>query len=295
MKTTLIIYHEVKPGTPCPDGIASAWVASRALRSADLLGHAYGQPLPDVLGYKKIVIVDYSFPRPVLEEWEFNGIELVIIDHHKTAMNDLAGLSCAIFDMQESGATLTWKTFFPDEPCPDWLQYVKDRDLWNFDLPYSEEIHEAVSDIGREFAQIEVLCKLSSGDLQNLFALKGARLLAPKRQKIVELAANAQVISVKGCKAIAVSIPEGESRLTSDLASFLYKTYAAADFALVATLRTVSSPNGWALSFRSDKKGNDFDVSEIAKHFDGGGHRNASGGFISQPGMSWEEVQVVLR
>lgn len=306
---TLIIYHAIKPGIDCSDGIAAAFVAKRKYPDADLLGHSYGEDVPDVSKCDELIIVDYSFSRDVLEGWRSQGKIITIIDHHKTALNDLSGFSGAIFDMKESGATLAWKTFFPNEEVPAWLQYVKDRDLWDFELPYSEEIHEAVSANGRSLAQIEEYCKLSQKQLIGLFADNGARLLAPKRARIAELAQSAEIIPVLASsvfvdssgkriertgKAIATVIPEAEGRLISDLASFLYKQYPEVDFAVVATKYLVKEPNGWGLSFRSDKNGNNFDVSAIARAFGGGGHHNAAGGFIVAPDKEWVEIKEEL-
>lgn len=149
--TTVIVYHQIKPGIDCPDGIAAAWVAKRKWPDAQLFGACYNGGLPDVEGIERFVVVDFSFPLDTLNGWRSLGIEVMVIDHHKTAMDDLGKFEGAVFDMGESGATLTWKTLFPDEPCPAWLEYVKDRDLWNFALPDSEEIHEAVAFMGRTF------------------------------------------------------------------------------------------------------------------------------------------------
>lgn len=292
---TLIIYHQVKPGIDCPDGIAAAWVVKQKYPSADLLGHSYGEDTPDISKWNKLIIVDYSFKREILERWQQESKEITVIDHHKTALNDLANFSGAVFDMDESGATLAWKTFFPDKDIPAWLQYVKDRDLWNFELPYSEEIHEAVSVNGRSLNQIKEYCQLSQSQLIGLFATKGAALLAPKRQRIRELAATAEAVNVKGYEAITAVVPEFEGRLISDLASHLYKQHPYMDFTLIATKYEVRQPNGWGLSFRSDKHGNNFDVSEIARMFGGGGHHNAAGGFIAAPEKSWKEIKEELR
>ena len=81
----LIIYHQVKRGTDCPDGLASMHIARNALQAADILPHSYGEEPPSVEGYSNIYILDYSFKRDILQSWKDKGIELVILDHHKTA------------------------------------------------------------------------------------------------------------------------------------------------------------------------------------------------------------------
>jgi hypothetical protein len=188
---TKVLYHQVKPGTDCPDGIASAWIVSRAIACQEIQGCVYQSDPPSVEGCDRIIVVDFSFPASILEQWAQNA-EVIIIDHHKTALNDLAGLSERVlqkFDLSECGATLTWKHFSPNDPIPAFLKYVKDRDLWNFDLPYSEEIHEAVSNlkyqsgsfdrIERTFAIFNMLEPLSETELQMVLAPIGEKLLAP--------------------------------------------------------------------------------------------------------------------
>jgi hypothetical protein len=282
---TAIIYHQVKPGVDCPDGITAAWVAKRKFPDSDLIGASYGGELP-VLGgyddggqfssqYDRVLIVDFSFPREVLDAWGLY-FDLVVIDHHKTAMKDLEGFSKAVFDVTESGATLAWKTFFPDESIPAFLEYVKDRDLWNFVLPDSEEIHEAISFNGRKLYQLDFLASLSQDELRNLFAPLGSKLLEPKREKVAAIAATAKPANILGHEAMLVEVGDFESRLVSDVCAAVYKAYPEKAFAVAQSWK--EGDRLWALSFRSDKNGNDFDVSEVARSFNGGGHRNAAGG-----------------
>ena len=272
-----VIYHQVKPGIDCADGIAAAWVAKRKYPDAVLIGASYGGEVPDISQYDRVLVVDFSFPLNILEEWD-EQTELTVIDHHKTAMNDLSGFANAYFDMAESGATLTWKILFPDEPVPAFLEYVKDRDLWNFALPLSEEIHEAMAFTGRKFYQLDQLAKFTAEDLQAALGPLGAKLLEPKRERIADIAMFARYESVLGHKVMAVEIAETETRLTSDICSYIYKRFPEASFVVAYSYK--SKENEWSLSFRSDKAGNDFDVSVISKQFSGGGHKNAAGGMV---------------
>lgn len=277
---TLIIYHQIKPGVDCPDGIAAAWVAKKKYPDADLRGCHYGADSVPAFGdYDRILIVDFSFPRHTLEAMEREVKELMVIDHHKTAMDDLSGFSSAVFDMQESGATLTWKTLFPGDLMPCWLQYVRDRDLWNFDLPMSKEIHEAASFMGRNLSQIDWYVSLDGSELCKVLGPVGEKLLEPKRQRIREIAATAQPGTVLGNSALIVKVAPQDARLVSDLCSFLYTENPEYD--LICTLTPDEKVEGRInLSFRSDKNGGNFDVSAVAKQLNGGGHHNAAGGWI---------------
>lgn len=271
---TAIIYHQIKPDIDCPDGIAGAWVCKQKYPDADLIGASYGNPpAAEISEYDRIVIVDFSFERSLLQKWA-TGSELLVIDHHKTAMQQLEGFASAVFDMNESGATLAWKTLFPSRQMPAFLAYVRDRDLWNFELAHSEEIHEVMSYMGRKFHQLDFLAQLSQDELVRLLAPLGAKLLEPKRKRITELASTAHKNMIHGWDVMAIEIPEDEARLVSDICSAVYKQNPDR---WVAAYCWNSKNQEWDLSFRSDKNGMNFDVSEIAKRFGGGGHRNAAG------------------
>lgn len=168
--TTYIIYHQVKPGTDCPDGIAAAWVAHKEHPDAQIIGRCYSddRPLPEFIEGDRIVIVDFSFPAAQIADWICAGIEVQVIDHHKTAWADLSTLEDFIveqcsnsgmiaygsqgdwgmsrhitspkegkrlashiaFDMRHCGATLAWDIFNGMATQPVFLDYIHSRDLW---------------------------------------------------------------------------------------------------------------------------------------------------------------------
>ncbi len=292
MTDNLVIYHQVKPGIDCPDGIASAWVLHQMFQDqADYLGWYYDSPQPpDVSNYNKIFVLDFSFPKNVLENWADQGKSVSIIDHHKTAMGDLSGLSNRIkkrFDLNECGATLTWRTFFKESEMPAFLKYVKDRDLWNFQLTETEVIHEALSNLRYRFKDFgaarlkmiftwyDYLATLSEAELIAYLKPIGEPLVAPRRAKIEEIAARHQFIYFQGnpdwhVPVVYLAQDGSEDRLTSDVCMKLYQKFPDAPFSACLT-----SHQSWSL--RSDKFGNNTDVSKIAAQFGGGGHHNASG------------------
>lgn len=132
----LIIYHK-----GCPDGFCAAFVAKKKYPEADLLGVTYGEPfvVADVED-KEVLMVDFSFPRGMMLDIYNTARSLLVLDHHKTAEKELEGLSFARFDMLRSGAGLTWDVLFDSAPRPWYVNYVEDRDLWNWKLPQSEKI-----------------------------------------------------------------------------------------------------------------------------------------------------------
>src|SRR5438309_9630563 len=142
----LVIYHGA-----CRDGFTAAWVAAMRHPGADFQAGYFGNKAPSVIG-RSVVILDFSYPREVLETMAREAEELVLLDHHKTAEADLAGLPYAHFDMERSGAGLAWDYFFPGEPRPWLVDYVEDRDLWRFRLPDSKAVNAYLSVLPFDFA-----------------------------------------------------------------------------------------------------------------------------------------------
>lgn len=80
----LCIYHG-----NCADGFTSAWAVYKALgNDAEYFPGIYSEPPPDVTG-RDVIMVDFSYKRPVLEKMGESANSILILDHHKTALEDL--------------------------------------------------------------------------------------------------------------------------------------------------------------------------------------------------------------
>ena len=79
-----------------------------------------------------VYLVDFSYPRAVIADMVKKANSVTLIDHHKTALEDLFELDGLIqfTDINRSGAMLAWNYLFPDEEPPLLIKYVQDRDLW---------------------------------------------------------------------------------------------------------------------------------------------------------------------
>ena len=276
-----IIYHQVKPGLDCPDGICAAWVAHQAYPQARILGCSF-EPQHrrtqlasldfDVLN--KLTLVDFSFPSQIIERLLNKGIELEIIDHHVTAWNELSSLRPNLlfdYDLNECGATLAWKHFFESQPLPVFLEYVRDRDLWDFLLPETPVVHEALCALGRRFALLDRLSLMNREELLWFLKPIGEPLIRPKVEAIDAAAARVEWGKVAAYDHIPfVRVTSSEERLISEICMTLYRRYPDALFSACVT-----EDGRWSL--RSDKHGNNTDVGAIAQALGGGGHHNASG------------------
>jgi len=87
LKPTLCIYHG-----NCADGFGAA-LAVWLKYGNDVKYHVgvYGQPIPDVNG-QDVVLVDFSYKRAQMSELCAKNKSVLVLDHHKSAMEDLDGL-----------------------------------------------------------------------------------------------------------------------------------------------------------------------------------------------------------
>lgn len=129
-RTVSVIYH-----ADCNDGFGAVYAAwKRFGDAAQYFPCKYGK-LPEDRWFvdKHVFVVDFSFPRDVLEHMKDAARSLVVLDHHKTAEEDLRGLPYAIFDMNRSGALMTWQ-YFHGSHVPRLIQHLSDYDLWQFTM-----------------------------------------------------------------------------------------------------------------------------------------------------------------
>jgi hypothetical protein len=148
MDKPLCIYHG-----NCADGFTSAWVVRRKFGDADFHAGVYQQAPPDVTD-RDVVMVDFSYKRDVLIGMREKARSVLVLDHHKTAeadLQDIPGVE-AVFDMNRSGARITWDHYFPHEEPPRVLLHVEDRDLWRFKLPDTREIQANIFSFPYDFA-----------------------------------------------------------------------------------------------------------------------------------------------
>lgn len=115
------------------DGAASAAVVGLAHQTDQVtyIKYNFGQELkPEWLGgYDKIYAVDISFRD---EPWVYELPNLIWIDHHKTAIDSYQGPSLpGLRKIGKGACELCWEYFFPDQECPELIQYLSTYDVWD--------------------------------------------------------------------------------------------------------------------------------------------------------------------
>lgn len=106
----LVIYHG-----NCADGFTAAWAVWKRFGSgADYYAGVYQTTPPDVTG-RHVVLVDFSYKLPVLSEMAKTATSVLVIDHHKSAADDIRQEHSAkngnppIFRMDQWDKPLTWE------------------------------------------------------------------------------------------------------------------------------------------------------------------------------------------
>jgi len=98
----IVLYH-----AECSDGFGAAWAIWKKFPNTRFVPVKHGTPPPSDLRDRRVVIVDFSYARTILDTMASETKELLILDHHITAEKALAGLPYAYFDQAKSGAVLS--------------------------------------------------------------------------------------------------------------------------------------------------------------------------------------------
>jgi oligoribonuclease NrnB/cAMP/cGMP phosphodiesterase (DHH superfamily) len=285
----LTLYHEVQKHVFCPDGITSAWVASKRYPNSDFTGY---QPLradatfenflesyPQTLSYSHLLFVDCSINPNIVSALQDQGIAVKIIDHHKSALEAFSGsdlLSRLTYDLGECGATLCWKELMGSNPMPAFLSYVRDRDLYTQALEHTEAVHSGVQsairrlgqDLDRQFSLLDDLSRLDLEKFLEIarFDLKGQELSDKRKAKVLALYNRRpkSTIELAGVEIPSIALKISDEAYHSDIGALYMKD---CDLPAVALIRPTK------ISLRSDGS---LDCSEIAASFGGGGHLKAA-------------------
>lgn len=274
-----VIYHG-----NCSDGFGSALCAYKYFTDLNKNNSEIKLPnfhpgkfglLPplDEIKNKFVLMCDFSYKKDDIQKLLTIVKKLLILDHHKTALEDLKDLSDTnkIFRMDHSGAYLSWRFFFRDLSVPRAILYIEDNDIWKktmpntyeftaflFAQPFTFEAYEKLLD--DDYIDKEVIPQGIGMVRQNNNTIsKSIKYVTPKFVKI-----NDKYYFVAHLNT---------SELKSELGNKSFTECPNINFSVMYSHNDYN--NSTTYSLRSLNTATD--VSEIAKLFGGGGHRNASG------------------
>lgn len=297
-KPDLMIYH-----AHCADGFGAAWAAWMRWRDeVQYVPCGYGQNPPDVAG-KHVLIGDFSFKRGVLDEMLQTAASVVILDHHKTAEADLAPFQfhesgpgavgagdvdgmlrdlaelgrppcIAVFDMERSGARMVWD-FCHENEAPELIRFIEDRDLWRFQYEETKPFGLWLRSEPFDFERWELIAQeLHDGHGAHEIMTEAKAMQRLFDRQVGEIASLARTGLVGGFDVPLCNCPP---QFASEVGHKLLADNPAAPF--VACYSDQGKARGYSLRSADDRQ----DVSEVARKFGGGGHRNAAGFGVPLP------------
>jgi oligoribonuclease NrnB/cAMP/cGMP phosphodiesterase (DHH superfamily) len=262
MNKPLVIYHG-----NCADGFSAAWCFHhKDADGYDFHPGVYQIDPPNVEG-RDVLMVDFSYKRPVVEDMLRQARSITLIDHHKSAIEDLkplldTGAVQGYTDIEHSGAMLAWRYLNPGQDAPQLLKHVEDRDLWRFALPGTREIQANVFSYEYSFDNWDRLMSIPTEQLM----ADGAAIERKHMKDIRELlSVSTRKMLIGGHIVPVANLPY---TMSSEAANILAEgqPFAACYY---------DGPEYRIFSLRSREGG--ADVSEIAVQYGGGGHKHASG------------------
>lgn len=258
----ILIYH-----ANCPDGFGARYAFwCKFGNNMDYYPMGHQQELEFDPAGRDIYMADIAFGLEKTLDIKSKAKSLVILDHHITAFHELEGLSDYYYSDKNSGSVIAWKYLFKTEP-PLILQYVEDRDIYKFELEYSKEILAALDsypfdvEVWDSFND-SLKVELNIGD--GAIIDSGKAILRYEEETIQKVLKYSYFTEILGYNVPVVNA----TYLQSDAINILAKGHPfAAGYYF--------NGSEYKFSLRSSEDG--IDVSKIAEHFGGGGHKHAAG------------------
>lgn len=317
-----VIYH-----AHCPDGFGAALAAWKHFGdSANYAPMHHGEDWERLgLAGKSVYILDFSFPRDILEKIAALARSVTQIDHHASARGPWAKLLKTtangmetfqhqelplniFFDMNKSGARLSWEHFFPNTSLPLALSHIEDMDMWRFALPGTRAFSRALRLLPFDFASWEQLLD----ETKNAESVRYKNMLSQGSaieqffEREIERLAKSHLVMPATVRGEAIdplqAVRHGQALLQSDGLSWQSIAGLAvnADSLFASELgnrlaeRSGSFGLIWQLAADGEIKASlraagKVDVAAIASRYGGGGHPNAAG-FRMPAGCFMDEV-----
>ena len=269
-QSIVVLYH-----ANCADGFCAALAAWLKFGdSASYFPVQYGEPIPDGAlanpGGSDLYILDFSYARGTLTTLASEFRSVLVLDHHASAEKELEGLPFCRFEKNKSGAVMAWEYFFPGKPWPLLFAYVQDRDLWEWKLPGSRAVSAYLQTVPFDFKEWQEVMAFST-DYGRIVS-QGAAILTYQQQRVHSLAKKAgRIWLCRGEQRVeipAVNSAVWQSEIGEELLDLHPEAPAACVFFQVES-------GEWVYSLRARK--GQYDVSELAKAYGGGGHAPAAG------------------
>lgn len=289
MEKVFVLFHDDL------DGIMSMYAAWLKFGSENVeyIKVQYGKPFPisdDQLNKDvSIYILDFSYQKQFMIELNDKVKRLLVIDHHKGAEKEIAGLPFVEFDKSKSGAMITWEYFHHLNVPPPVIRMAQDYDLYKFELPFTRAFNYGLLSSPKrydpEWLNLVADARIDSGSgpYTNILMSKEFMEVYDIGQAIVnnqeaiakefaEEGEKYRIVNYNGHKVAVYNTTTMINRLAEEIYNTQDVDYTLSYF--------ITKDPQVVFNWRSSKKSG-IDVSEFARSFGGNGHSNAAGAPLS--------------
>lgn len=272
----VVIYHD-----NCQDGFGAAFAFYKYGQQFDreyiFIPGQYGKPLPEVVEGAIVYLADFSYKLPQMKELLEKAAAVVLLDHHKSAIDELIlgpdnlvdnpKFSYTHCTTEWSGAAICWDYLFPNRPLPRMIAHISDRDCWRFELAGTEAFCEYLFSQPYDFSVWDkIFTHVFAEEKFYVEVLQiGEELLKAKNKMTEEIRNSAMMMGTIG--GIPMPITNASYHFASGLGELNKKVYDA------SASYFINKDGEVVFSLRSAQ----MDVQEIAKLYGGGGHKNSAG------------------
>jgi oligoribonuclease NrnB/cAMP/cGMP phosphodiesterase (DHH superfamily) len=265
----IVIYHD-----NCPDGFGAALAANLLFEdNCDYLPMSYDKR-PNLKTFEgvDVYILDFGFDKNFTQQIIERANKFVWLDHHKTAQEtalDLFGKTkfkkgkvFVNIDTEHCGAILAWNHFIKGN-IPKLFELIDDYDRWVFKHPDTKAVNKGLwLEQPWNFRQWLPWLQSYRPLLQS-----GEILLKDHNRKVDKIIdTNAMPCKIHHAKGFIANCP---NYMVSDVGHELAK--------VSKTFGLTWSMNDERMIVCSLRSIGDYDVTNIAKLYGGGGHKNAAG------------------
>jgi oligoribonuclease NrnB/cAMP/cGMP phosphodiesterase (DHH superfamily) len=215
--------------------------------------------------YDRLIITDVTPKKETIENI-LNRIQLLVIDHHKTSTH-LFNKDYAIIDMNKCATFLTYEWSYDiDKTVESYFPFVKlvnDYDLWKNEYEASRDLNILFTTLG-----LEKFVERFTNNPSTNFDKCEQLLIDVEKENLntafKEALDNHRIYKDKWGNSFCLTFTE---RYNSEIGDYLLQKLNI-EYVLMINAKKNK------VSLRSK---DNFDVSEIALKFGGGGHKNAAG------------------
>ncbi len=278
----LVLYH-----CPCPDGAFAALAARLHFgpTGATYMPHSTSVliDLTHLTEYDIVYLLDYCGPHGFIAAACQQFKEVYLIDHHKTAVDEIRGEMPHNFKysvrMDHSGCILAleWFSVPISAKLSRVFDYIEDHDIWRHKLPYSEEFTAGLRSLNLPYDNPAIFDFLLTLDA-NVIISFGKPEIVKRDDYIAKLLPLSQLLP---CGSRFYETNDTRVFYISEIGHKLAES-APSKIGIVA----YGSPPNVKLSLRSV---GGVDTTFIAARYDGGGHVGASGCIVSRD--EWEQIK----